>query len=180
MGFYAFGTRFQLRFFARKDISWRVRKPNAKQNRFQIVTIFFFTFSSAYFLDEHVTYVPSGFGKVLLVMILGCHGRIQRGDRGSGPPPPPHEKSQKFRVSKQHWSISPEKSQNYQASIQCWAIIGPPAKRHLMLGHYRPASETPFKWRFTGGPMMACLLLYVDPPSPHQLKKRSKSKLDLL
>ena len=41
MGFYAFGTRFQSRFFARKDISWRVRKPNAKQNRFQIVTIFF-------------------------------------------------------------------------------------------------------------------------------------------
>ena len=50
MGFYAFGTRFQSRFFARKDISWRVRKPNAKQNRFQIVTIFLL-FSSAYFLD---------------------------------------------------------------------------------------------------------------------------------
>ena len=44
MGFYAFGTRFQSRFFARKDISWRVRKPNAKQNRFQVVTILFFTF----------------------------------------------------------------------------------------------------------------------------------------
>ena len=27
--------------FCYKDISWRVRKPNAKQNRFQIVTIFF-------------------------------------------------------------------------------------------------------------------------------------------
>ena len=51
MGFYAFGTRFQSRFFARKYISWRVRKPNAKQNRFQIVTIFFLLFSSAYFLD---------------------------------------------------------------------------------------------------------------------------------
>ena len=52
MGFYAFGTRFQSRLFARKDISWRVRKPNAKQNRFQIqiVTIFFLLFSSAYFL----------------------------------------------------------------------------------------------------------------------------------
>ena len=25
-----------------------------------------------------------------------------------------------------------------------------------MLGHYRPTSETPFKWRFAGGPMMAC------------------------
>ena len=44
MGFYAFGTRFQSRFFARKDITWRVRKPNAKQNRFQIVTIFVYFF----------------------------------------------------------------------------------------------------------------------------------------
>ena len=49
MGFYAFGTRFQSRFFARKDISWRVRKPNAKQNRFQIVTIFF------YFFLQHIS-----------------------------------------------------------------------------------------------------------------------------
>ena len=34
----------------------------------------------------------------------------------------------------------PSKSQSYQASIQCWAIIGTPAKRHLMA--------------VTGGPMM--------------------------
>ena len=25
----------------------------------------------------------------------------------------------------------------------------------LKVGHHRPASETPFKWRFAGGPMMA-------------------------
>ena len=50
MGFYAFGTRFQSRVFAKKYISWRMRKPNDKQNRFQIVT-FFLLFSSAYFLD---------------------------------------------------------------------------------------------------------------------------------
>ena len=49
MGFYAFGTRFQSRFFARKDISWRVRKPNAKHNRFQIVTIF------VYFFLQHIS-----------------------------------------------------------------------------------------------------------------------------
>ena len=24
--------------------------------------------------------------------------------------------------------------------------------QHSMLGHHRPASETPFKWRFAGGP----------------------------
>ena len=122
--FYAFGTRFQARAFARKDISWRVRKPNAKQNRFHIVTLFFFTFFFCIFLRHYVTYVPAGFGKGLLALILGCHGRIQRGDRGSGPPP---LKNHKNRVSKQYWFRSPEKSQSYQASIQCWAIIGPPA-----------------------------------------------------
>ena len=122
MCFYAFGTRFQSRFFARKDIFWRVRKPHAKQNRFQIVTILF-TFFFSLFLRHYVTYVPAGFGKVLLALILGCHGRIQRG--GGGPDPPP-EKSRKIRVSKQYRSRSPEKSQSYQASIQCWAIIGPP------------------------------------------------------
>ena len=87
MVFYAFETRFQSWFFARKDIPWRVRKPNAKQNRFQIVTICF-TFFFSIFLRRYVTYVPAGFGKVLLALILGCHGRIQRGDRGSRPPPP--------------------------------------------------------------------------------------------
>ena len=104
MGFYAFETRFQSRFLARKDISWRVRNPNAKQNRFQIVTIFF-TFFFSIFLRQYVTCVPAGFGKVLLALILGCHGRIQR---GAGGPDPPPEKSQKFRVSKQYWSRSPE------------------------------------------------------------------------
>ena len=85
---------------------------------------YFFTFFYSIFLGHYVTYVPAGFGKVLLAPILGCHGRIQRG--GTGGPDPP-EKSQKNRVSKQYWSRSPEKSQSYQASIQCWAIIGPPA-----------------------------------------------------
>ena len=41
-----------------------------------------------------------------------------------------------------------------------------------MLGHQRPGSETPFKWRFAGGPMMAHLYRYLDPLSPHKLKKR--------
>ena len=108
MGFYGFGTRFQLLFFARKDIPWRLRKPNAKQNRFQMVTIFFFffTFFFSIFLRQYVTYVPGGFGKVLLALILGCHGRIQRGGTGGQDPP---EKSKQFRVSKQYWSRSPEK-----------------------------------------------------------------------
>ena len=27
--------------------------------------------------------------------------------------------------------------------------------KHVKLGHYRPASETPSKWRFAGGPILA-------------------------
>ena len=72
--------------FLLEKIFLGVRKPNAKQNRFQIVTIFFFTFFFSIYLRHYVTYVPAGFGKVLLALILGCHGRFQRGDRGSGPP----------------------------------------------------------------------------------------------
>ena len=35
--------------------------------------------------------------------------------------------------------------------------------RHSMLGQYQPASETPFKWRFAGAPMMAHFKWYLDP-----------------
>ena len=31
------------------------------------------------------------------------------------------------------------------------------SSQHSMLGQHRHASETPFKWRFAGGPMMARL-----------------------
>ena len=51
----------------------------------------------------------------------------------------------------------PWKSQSYEAS---------------MLGHYRTASVTPFKWRFVGEPMMARFKFsdnWVLSP-PHQLK----------
>ena len=78
---------------------------------------------------------------------------------GQGIRPPPPEKSQKYRVSLQCWSDSPEKSQSYQASIQCWAIICLSAKRH-------------YRWCFAGGQMMAQLKRYLDPLSPHKLKKK--------
>ena len=53
--------------------------------------------------------------------------------------------------------------------------------QHSMLGHHRHASKTPFKWRLTGGPMMARLQWYLDPSSPHQLKKnKTFSKFDPL
>ena len=31
-----------------------------------------------------------------------------------------------------------------------------------MLGHHRPASDTPFQWRLAGGPMMVRLKWYLD------------------
>ena len=34
-------------------------------------------------------------------------------------------------------------------------IMGERIQSVLKVGHYRPASETPLKWRFAGGPMMA-------------------------
>ena len=57
--------------------------------------------------------------------------------------------------------LPPEKSQKIQGFL---AILIPDLlkitklpSQHLMLGHHRPASETPFKWRFAGGPIMARL-----------------------
>ena len=43
-----------------------------------------------------------------------------------------------------------------------------------MLGNYRHANETPFKWRFAGGPMMARLKWCLNRSSPHHLKKAVK------
>ena len=82
---------------------------------------------------------------------MGLHLRIQRGDRGSGPP----------------WKIT---------NIGFLRNTGPdPLKitklqiKHSMLGHHRPASETPFKWCFASGPLMA------HPSSSRQAKKLRKT-----
>ena len=60
------------------------------------------------------------------------------GNRGSGPPPP---------------------LENYK-KLGCLSNTGPDPLKitklpslHSMLGHHRPTSETPFKWRFAGGPL---------------------------
>ena len=60
--------------------------------------------------------------------------------------------------------------------------------QHSMLCHHWHARETPFKWRFAGGSMVARYSGVFDLPSPiHQKKKKKKkkkkktlSKLDLL
>ena len=59
------------------------------------------------------------------------------GGRGFGSP----GKSQKYRVSKQYWSRS---LKNLKATMPAF-IVGPSSH----------ASETSFKWRFAGEPMMA-------------------------
>ena len=68
-----------------------------------------------------------------------AHVRIQRGGSGSVPP-----------------------SLKNHKNIGCLSNTGlDPLKitklpsQHSMLGHHRHASETPFKWRSAGGPMMA-------------------------
>ena len=79
--------------------------------------------------------------------VISLHVRIQRlggGDRGSRPPHPPPLKNHK--------------------NIGFLSNIGPdPLKitklpsQHTTVGHYQPARETPFKWRFAGEPMMTGL-----------------------
>ena len=72
----------------------------------------------------------------------------------------------------------PEKSQN--TCIGFLSNTGPdiPWKfvklqsQHSMLGHHRHTSETPLKWRFADGPMMARLKWYFAPPSPHQQQQQ--------
>ena len=57
--------------------------------------------------------------------------------------------------------LDPLKLQSYQA-------------RHSMLGDHWHTSETPFKWHFAGGPMMARFELYfwILPPPPSSTKRK--------
>ena len=48
--------------------------------------------------------------------------------------------------------------------------------QHSLFGYHRPASKTPFKWRFAGGPIIARFQCYSDPlSSPHQLKTQQQN-----
>ena len=60
-----------------------------------------------------------------------------------------------------------------------WKITKLPSQ-HSLSGYHWPVSETPFQWRFAGGPMMAHLKWYLDPLSSSTTKKRTLSKLDPL
>ena len=69
-----------------------------------------------------------------------CVNPEAEGGQGVRTPPPPG-KSQTigFLIN-----TGPDLMEYYKAT-----------KPDSMLGHHRPASEMPFKWRFAGGPMMA-------------------------
>ena len=73
---------------------------------------------------------------------LGKRVWIQRGggDRGSGAPLKNYKNISVLHVS--NTGLDPLK-------------ITKLPSQHAMLGHYRLASETPLKWRFAGGPMVA-------------------------
>ena len=86
---------------------------------------------------------------------------------GTGGPEPPY-KNQKNIGFSCNIGPGPLKNHSYQASIQCWAIIGTPVKRHFMEFRYA------ILWRFAGGPLIARLWWYLDPPSPHFLTKNVK------
>ena len=69
-GFTRLGPDF--RRFGRKDISCRVRNQMLDKIVFRQSHVFFTIFSSAIFLAGHYfIYVPAGFSKVLLALILG-------------------------------------------------------------------------------------------------------------
>ena len=100
-------------------------KINMEKNKFVIASLFIRRRYNVYFKSKNCRASDL------------AHAGIQKGEWGSEPPPPP-EKSQKCRVSKQYWCGSPEN-----------------ISQHSKLGHHRPASETSFKWRFAHGPNMA-------------------------
>ena len=77
--------------------------------------------------------------KHLAMWIHNLFGRIQRG--AGGPDPPPPEKSHNIGFPS---NIDPD-------SLEITKL----PSQHSMVGHYRHASEPPFKWRFAGGPLMA-------------------------
>ena len=83
-----------------------------------------------------VTTATTTLGKVETAGMCRC----RRGETG-GPDPPP---------------LKITKTQGFLAILtQDPLKITKLPSQHSMVGHYRHNSETPFQWRFAGGPMMA-------------------------
>ena len=90
--------------------------------------------------------------------------------RENGPPPPQKKKKKKKKKKKIGFpcniDLDPLKTTKLPS-------------QHSMVAHYRHARETPFQWRFAGGPILARILWCLDPLSSHQLRK-TLSNLDHL
>ena len=102
--------------------------------------------SSMYFLHTKLRYMRFFLcwkNYFLILVILSqkgpaCADPEGGGDRGSRPP---------WYITKLQGSLA--------ILVQIpWKFTQLPSQ-HSMFGHYRPASETPFKWCSVGGPMMA-------------------------
>ena len=77
--------------------------------------------------------------------------RFHRGDRGLGPTPPPPWKHKNIGFL----------SNTVPDPLKITKLLS----QHSMLGHHRHASETPFKWRFTGGQRWpAFSIIWILPP----------------
>ena len=85
----------------------------------------------------------AGVGTVLTQFVF-IHVRIQRGVGGRGPGPPLENHKNIGFLENFLSNTGPDPLKITKLPIQ-----------HSMFGHHRPASETPFKWRFAGGPLMA-------------------------
>ena len=81
----------------------------------------------------------------------------------------PNESFGYVRGSRVGWRVPPP-LKNHK-DIEFLSDTGPislnnhKASKNSMLGHYRHASETPFKRRYAGGQMMTRLYWHLDPPS---------------
>ena len=88
----------------------------------------------------HVLYEPSMLAYAIITL-NSRHVRTQRGQGFRTPPPLKNHKNIGVRSKTGLDSLKITKLQS----------------QHSLLGHRRHASETPFKWRVVGGPMMARL-----------------------
>ena len=86
-------------------------------------------------------------GDRLDLIAVMCGSRGGGGGQGVRTPPLKNHKAIGFLSN-----TGPDPLKNHKAT-----------KPNSMLGHHRPASETPFKWRFTGALMMVHFKWYLDP-----------------
>ena len=111
----------------------------------RLVCVFFFS------AEQNQFFSWRGIGR-----IKGICKRVSKGGGGRGPDPPG--------TSQKYSNTGPDPPKNHKVRSQ-----------HSMLGHHRHASETPFKWRFAGVPMMARLKWHLDPLTSQQKKKKKRN-----